>query len=451
MINTIRHSMEAMSERSQNIIRHIGWSMIFKLGSILANFMVVPLAITYLGNEDYGVWLTLSSVLTWFMLFDIGLGNGLRNKFAEARALGNDSEARAFVSTAYFTIAIIGTALVLTMWLLNSVVDWTIIFNTPGEKADELKVLMPVVFGFFGMQLVVKLITSIYQADQHHSIQDKIQFFTQTVTLIGIALLLQSDSKSLLLFGSIYMALPVLVLLTLNGIGFAGRYKPYRPSLSFCKKQHLGQIAGLGLRFFIIQIAAMVLFSTDNFIITQLFGPAEVVPYNIAFKYFSVVTLGYGIFVAPFWSSFTEAWAKNDMVWIKKSVSTIQNIWLMVPVALTVLLWLSDYFYAVWVGDKVLVPFILSLWMAVFVGLQTAGAIYTSFINGIGAIKVQLLTATSSMVINVPLSVFLASNLGLGSRGVIMATCFCLSYGLVFRFIQYKKIMAGSAKGLWVQ
>lgn len=440
-----------MSQRSRNIIRHIGWSMVFKLGSIVANFMLVPLAIRYLGTEDYGIWLTLSSVLTWFMLFDIGLGNGLRNKFAEAKALGNDSEAKAFVSTAYFTIAMIGAALVLAMWLINLFVDWTVIFNTPAGKADELKVLMPVVFGFFGMQLVVKLITSIYQADQHHSMQDKIQFFTQTATLAGIALLLQGNNQSLLLFGSIYMALPVLVLITLNSIGFMGRYKPYRPSLAFYKKKHLGEIAGLGLRFFIIQVAAIVLFSTDNFIITQLFGPTEVVPYNIAFKYFSVVTLGYGILVAPFWSSFTQAWAMNDKPWIKKSVSTIQKIWFLVPVGLVIMLLVSEYFYVAWIGKEVKVGFEISLWMAIFVALQTAGTIYTSFINGIGAIRLQLVTASVSMIINIPLSILLASYLGLGIAGVIMASCLCLMYGLSFRVIQYRKIMSEKASGIWIQ
>ena len=62
----------------------------------------------------------------------------------------------------------------------------------------------------------------------------------------------------------------------------------------------------------------MVLFSTDNFIISKLFGPEEVVPYNIAFKYFSIITMVYSILLTPYWSSFTEAYTKNDFVWIKK-------------------------------------------------------------------------------------------------------------------------------------
>ena len=33
--------------------------------------------------------LTLSSIIGWFAFFDIGFGNGLRNKFAEAIAKGD--------------------------------------------------------------------------------------------------------------------------------------------------------------------------------------------------------------------------------------------------------------------------------------------------------------------------------------------------------------------------
>ena len=449
MINKFNEKLGRLSVRSLIIVRHIGWSMVFKLGSIIANFMLVPLTITYLGAENYGLWLTLSSVLTWFVLFDIGLGNGLRNKFAEARALGNDEEARAFVSTAYIAIGIIGTTLVFAMWLANNIINWTTIFNSSNNKAEELKLLMPIVFGFFGVQLVVKLITSIYQADQHHSIQEIIQFFTQSCTLLAIWLLLQMENSSLITYGSIYMALPVLILLLLNGVGFSGAYRRYRPSIAYFNKQHLSQIAGLGLRFFIIQIAAVVLFSTDNFIITQLFGPAEVVPYNIAFKYFSVITLCYGILVNPFWSSITDAYSKKDIAWISRSVGTIQKLWLIVPLGVFVMILISDSFYRLWLGDKVNIPFALTLSMATYVLILTFGMIYIQFINGTGKIKLQLLVSVVVMFLNIPLSIFFARNLGLGSSGVILGTSVCLAGPLIIWRMQYLKLMNGTAQGVW--
>lgn len=440
-----------MNIRTKNIVKHIKWSFVLKVGSVSANFMLVPLSIKYLGKENYGIWLTLSSVITWFALFDIGLGNGLRNKFAETKALGKTEDAQAFVSTAYYTIAIISTVLVVFIASLNSLVNWSQLFNTEPALNQELSLLLLAVFGFFGVQLVAKLIISVFQADQHHSIQDKFQFTTQILSLSIVWLLTKSNGHSLLLFGSLYAASPVLILLAINFYSFRGRYKAYRPKFRMCKKSYLREITGLGFKFFIIQIAAVILFSTDNFIITRLFGPAEVVPYNIALKYFSIVTMAYSLLIAPYWSSFTEAYTKKDMAWIKHSVSRIQKLWLLIPVTLFFLVLFSDRFYRLWVGESIHVPKILSVAMAVFVAMMTFNMVYTSFINGVGKIRIQLLTSMLSMVINIPLSIFLGHYMGFGPTGVISATCISLGYACILRPLQYYKITNNTAKGIWMK
>lgn len=438
-----------ISERSINIFRHVRRAMLFKLGSIIANFMLVPLALTYLGSEDYGTWLTISSVFVWFVLFDIGIGNGLRNNFSKAMALGEHDQARAFVSTAYFSLGIIGILLVFAMWLVNFVIDWTIVFNTLPEKAGALSRLMPIIFGFFGLQLVTKLIVSVYLADQHHSIQTKVEFFSQIGTLASIFLIMQVGDKSIVLFGSIYMALPVIVLMVLNLVAFNGRYKKYCPKLSLFKKEYFQEVTVLGLRFFFIQIGALVLFSSDNFIIAQLFGPEEVVPFNIVFRYFTLITAGFGILITPFWSSFTEAYTKTDIVWIKKSMLTIQIIWLVVLLGLTAMILASDWFYKVWLGDGVRIEFELTLSMALYAAVVTFNTIYVTFINGVGKIQLQVIVAIMVMVFNIPLSIYLAKYMGLGSSGVILGTVACLFVPLPLWIIQYYKLVNKTAQGIW--
>lgn len=437
------------SVRTKNIVKHIGWASFYKIGSIVANFVLVPITINYLDTENYGVWLTLSSFIGWFSFFDIGLGNGLRNKFAEAKTLGNYKDAQAFVSTAYFTIGSISLGLFIIFIGINRFVDWAQLFNTKPSLQSELSLLLPIVFGFFALQLVVKLITSIYQADQNHSIQGKIQFFGQSLSLLVIWLLTKSEHSSLLVFGTIFSAIPVIILIVLNYIGFNNRFQSFQPRLSLWKKEYLKEITGLGFKFFVIQIAAMILFSTDNFIISKLFGPEEVVPYNIAFKYFSIVTMAYTIIITPYWSSFTEAFAKKDFEWIKKSVYNIQKLWLLIPGGLIGMIFLADWFYKFWVGDKVTVPLQLSMAMAFFVLLLTFNMIYVNFINGVGKIKLQLMTSLISMIINIPLSIYLGKFLGWGTTGVILATCFSLGYSVVLRPIQYYKLINNTAKGIW--
>ena len=120
-LNKFYQTFLIKSNRDKNIVKHIGWSSFYKIGSIISNFMLVPLTINYLDTENYGIWLTLTSFISWFSFFDIGLGNGLRNKFAEAKTLGNYTDAQAFVSTAYFTIGCISLFIVIVFFFLEPI------------------------------------------------------------------------------------------------------------------------------------------------------------------------------------------------------------------------------------------------------------------------------------------------------------------------------------------
>jgi O-antigen/teichoic acid export membrane protein len=437
------------SDRSKNIISHIGWSLVYKVGVIIANFLLVPLTIGYLNAINYGIWLALSSFITWFAFFDIGLGNGLRNKFAEARVSGNIDKAHHYVSTAYFSIGFISLSLIISFLFVNYFIEWTSVFNTSHSLRNELRILLPVTFSFFALQLVLKLIINIYQASQDHSINDKIQFFGQLTSLVIIWILTKTSYSSLLLFGIIFSALPVLILIGLNIFAFKTKFILYKPNIRKWSSSYLKDITGLGFNFFITKIGALVLLSTDSFIIIQLYGPAEVVPYNLAYKYFSILLILYALILNPYWSSFTDAYTRNDIQWIKTSVKTIQKMWFMVPIGLTVMVLMANKFYYLWVGDQVKIPLSLSLSMALFVLFHTFNQIYNQFINGVGKIKMHVFISIIIIIINIPMSIFFAKNLGLNVSGIILASCVCLLFKIVILPIQYHKIINNKAKGIW--
>lgn len=448
---TIQAKFALKSDRTKNIVKHIGWSMFYKVGSIICNFLIVPLTIAYLDTENYGIWLTLSAFINWFYFFDIGLGNGLRNKFTEARASGNIAMAKVYVSTAYFTTLGISIVLLVAFLIANRLIDWTIVFNTSAELQSELSILLPVIFTFFCVQLVFKLITTIYLASNRHSIQDKVQFLTQLASLIVIFLLTRLEVASLLLFGVVISILPVLLLGILNFTAFNSDFKAYRPRLSMWKVGSLNDIFNLGFKFLIAQLGAMILFTTDSYLIAKLFGPAEVVPYNIAFRYFSVVTILYSIVVAPYWSSFTEAFTMGEFAWIKQSVSDIQKMWFAVPLVLALMLLFSNWFYNFWVGDEVQVSLQLSAAVAIFIMIHTFSNVYNYFINGVGKIKLHMIMSVVTMLLNIPLSIFIAKYLGYGPIGVVVATCICLLLNICFMPWQYYKLVNGTARGIWNQ
>ena len=71
---------------------------------LLISFLYIPLLLHTLNTVDYGVWLTLTSIVSWISFFDIGLGNGLRNKLCEAISINDIQKARELVSTAYVSL-----------------------------------------------------------------------------------------------------------------------------------------------------------------------------------------------------------------------------------------------------------------------------------------------------------------------------------------------------------
>ena len=78
-------------ERSIKAKKNIISSFVIQGISIGISLIMIPITLSYVNASQYGIWLTLSSIVTWFSFFDIGLTQGLRNKFAEARAKDSDS------------------------------------------------------------------------------------------------------------------------------------------------------------------------------------------------------------------------------------------------------------------------------------------------------------------------------------------------------------------------
>jgi len=437
--------------RSLKAKKNIAASFLLGGVSVLISFALVPLVLHYLNPMRYGVWLTLSSVIGFFNFFDIGLGNGLRNKFAEALAKGDHLLARTYLSTTYLMLIIIFGLFLFLFMFINPFLNWTVILNTPEDLAAELTILAYIVVAFFSLRFVFKLVGIVLVADQKPAVNNSFEPISNLIAFIIVFVLTKTTAGSLLYLGAALSLAPVVVLICASFIFYNGSYKEFRPGLRFVDFHHAKELTAIGVQFFIIQIAVVVIFYTDNVIIAQILGPEEVTPYNIAFKYFSLITMVFVTIVTPFWSAYTEAYAKGDTVWIKASTKKLIHVWLLLFIPVIFMIAVSKGFYLFWVGEEVKVPLILSLFMGLFVMICTWNDIFSYFINGTGKIRLQLHYSIIAALLNIPLSIYFAKTLKLGSPGVILATCVCLLFGSFFGPLQYAKIINNRAEGIWAK
>lgn len=436
-IDLMTKGHERSLRAKQNILYSFGLQGI----SIIISLIQVPLTLNYIDQTRYGIWLTLSSILVWFNFFDIGLGNGLRNKFAESKALNDLHAARIYISTTYALVTLIIIPLMFVFYLLYPYFDWSLIFNAPKSINKELSTLILFIFVFFSLQFILKLITTILTADQKPAVSNLIGTIGAILSLIAIIILTQTTSGSLLFLGIAFSASPIIVLFFATLLLFSKRYRAVRPSIKFIDFKYAKSLMNVGLQFFIISISAVILFQTQNIIITQLFGPTEVIPYNIAYKYFGMITMFFSIIIAPFWSAYTEAYYKNDIVWIKTITKKLLKIWVLFFFIGIIMLLLSGYIYEIWLHGKVIIPFSLSFIMFLYVIMISFGSIFVSFLNGIGRVKIQLYSSIFTMIAGVPLSVLLSKYLHFGINGIIISTCILNFYGYIVAPIQYYRII----------
>ena len=434
-------------ERSVKAKRNILYSFLIKGFSIGISLLLVPLTIHYLNPTRYGIWLTLSSIIGWFGFFDIGFGNGLRNKFAEAIAKGEHQLARTYVSTTYGILSIIiGTILVIFL-CLNPFLSWSKILNAPPEMTSELGILALIVFVFFCIQFVLQLITTILTAKQEPAKASFFNLLGNILSLIIIFILTKTTKGNLIYLGTALGLTPVIVLAASNIWYYRTKYRIYAPSLKYVKFSLAKDLMTLGLKFFIIQIASVAIYQTSNIIIAHLFGPAQVTPYNIAYKYFGMIYMGFAIIIVPFWSAFTEAWVKKDLSWIKNTVKRLMQLWGLVGIVILVMLIFSNSIYKLWVGKEIKVSLSISIVMAAYVLINSWNAIFSHFLNGVGKIKIQLYSAAFAALANIPLGIFLGKHLGI--YGVILATAILASASSIWSPIQYFKLINNTATGIW--
>jgi O-antigen/teichoic acid export membrane protein len=447
--NILYQLLGGSQARSIRLKKNVLASLLIKGTSILIGLALVPLLIHYLEPTRYGIWVTLSSFIAWLGFFDVGLGHGLRNRFAEAIARGEHGLAKVYVSSTYAILSVLMGSVMLLFLLVYSFLDWNLLLNASPAVVSprELALLGLFVVSFFCITFVLKLIGTVLTADQMPAKASLLDLLGKIVAVVVIFILSRTSSGSLLYMGMVMSGAPVFIFLVANLWFFRGRYRMYRPSFRTVDFSKTGVLLNLGVRFFILQLSAIVMYQSNNIIIAHLFGPEFVASYDVAFKYFTTLMMIFITIVTPFWTAVTDSWIRKDMDWIRRTVRRLLQIWgVLVFVGLGMLL-VSEQVFLLWIGDAVQIPFTISLLMYIWVMINSWNLIFVHFLNGTGKVGLQLRFALATTVLNIPLAILLGSRIGI--EGVLLASII-MSFATVLVYpLQYRRLMNGTARGVF--
>jgi O-antigen/teichoic acid export membrane protein len=270
----------------------------FRVFSIGIGFLLVPLLIDYLDVQLYGVWLTILSVTMWINYFDIGIGNGLRNKLTESLVEGNIERAKSLVSTAYVMLTFISISAFVIFLLISGLGSWSRIFNVD-------------------VNFILSLNNHVAYANQEASFSGLWGIISQSFLLMGVLALLTTSKHGGLFSLAVIYALSTVGSNVMLTFYLFRKHRNLIPSPKYFSLNHIKPLMALGTQFFVIQIAALTIFATDNMIIIHVLGPSEVTTYNVIYRLFTPILFVHTILITPLWSAFTESYANNNLKWIK--------------------------------------------------------------------------------------------------------------------------------------
>lgn len=433
--------------RNRMLRNNILFSGVLKIIGLLTSLVIVPVTINYLNSEVYGVWMTITSVLYWITTFDIGLGNGMRNYLTEALSVGNSRVGKAYISTTMILLSLIAFAMGCVLLYPMLTMDFNSFFNTHTVAGSELRMAVVIAVCFTLMNFVLKNVGFIFVALQKYAINDLLGVSGNVISLLVIFILTKITSGSLVLVVLAYTMTSSVVYL-LAAIPLFLKYPELKPSLHYFDKRLGRKIVGKGLGFFVIQISScLVIFGAANFFITQSCGPAAVTTYNIAYKFFNLLVIGYTIILAPMWNAYTDAYVKGDMQWIRSTFKRALGFWLFSVCGGIVMLFVSGIFYRLWVGDMVDVPFSVSASTLVYVCFFNLNNCVTYLINGLNKIFVQIII--SLVVTALYIIIVLAVGGKLGVEGIVLSMAASYAVMSCVHLYQCHLLINGKAKGCW--
>lgn len=389
--------------------------------SVASAFLTVSFSLKLLDTNKYGIWLAISSTVSWISVLDIGLANGLRNKIAEYFALKDYKSSKIDVSSTYAILLLIMVPVMLIFCAIAPFINWNSVFRTHLDEKELLYTLI-VVFVGLALQFVLKPIASVLQGDQKIHKANQIALVCNVSPLVPIIIGAKYLKGSILFLAMAQTMLPVVVMLIYSIVLFSGGYKNISPSLKNVDLKKSRALFGLSFAFFIVQIARVFILSTTEIIITRNFGGSYVTIYNLLFRYYGVAGMILYIVLASYWSAFTNAFALNDLDWVRTSMRKLIRMAFMFTGIVVLQFLLIKPVFHLWVGDKVPVPMSTSISMALYFIFCLFTDTLVIVINGSGRMRIQSIVTMITAVLHIPVVLFLIKYYHMGLNSIIYAT-----------------------------
>jgi O-antigen/teichoic acid export membrane protein len=389
--------------------------------AILAGLVTVPLVAGSLDGDQFGLYLTLTTVFAMLSTLDFGIGGAVLSQVSAATAHADRKLVAGVVSSAAFALSVAGAGVLLLtavtvpflplQGLLGAqdVSDATIVL--------ALTVTLAATACAIPLSVAGRVLFGLHRG-KAASVFAVIGSAVQTV-LLGLCALVDAPLGAFVLAGT---SAVLVAGVTTSAYLLWTWDVASRPRWAMVSRERVRMLGREGGMLFLLALLGVVAYQSDTLIIAHYLGADAVPGFALPLRIFGLLPLLAGLFLTPLWAAFRDARERDRWPWIRRTLnrSLVGTLAVSVLCAL-VLVPLTPWLLHLWVGDEVAAPSLdLRLALGAYVVVMTSSATLAAYLNAMSQLRLQAWLGAVMAVSNIALSVALVTSIGVA--GPVWAT-----------------------------
>jgi O-antigen/teichoic acid export membrane protein len=396
-------------------------TMLSKSAVLLVSAISIPITVRYLGPENFGVWVTISTALSMLLVLDLGVANALTNFISEAYARDDRDHASTYTTTALGVMLAISLLIAGIAWWIWPSLHWDRLFHlSSAAEAPTVGRAVAAALAIFLVGLPAGLAPKILGGYQELRAANLFIAAGSLLNLLSIIVLVHLQAGLVALVTASSAALVGANLLALVWIFFF--HKPWlAPRLKHVQRRAARRMMQSGSEFFVLQVAGLIAFNSDNLVVAHYLGPAQVATYSVAWRLVGYAAIAQTLVAPSLWPAFSEAFARGDLLWIRQTFRHTMALTMGIALAASLLFALAGrWIIRIWASRAAVPTEELLLLMCVWVLISTFMNNTATILVAKGETRSLAIVGLIAAAANLALSIYWVQRIG--APGVILAT-----------------------------
>jgi O-antigen/teichoic acid export membrane protein len=418
---------------------HLIMSGLYKAISGLSLFLSIRVLMDFLGVKEYGLWVLIFTIFQWVLLMDFGIQSSLKTKIPVLLFEHKIDLLKSYIKTTYLFSTFIGLFVFISFIIFCYLVDIKALLNIEEHSRFYVNKLLLINVFFFCINFIVNIQKSLHvaflkgkYAEQSIAI-NQFGFFIVLFFMVKISQNFVVEEKLILI--SLVNGIFAFIVNIIYTYTFFKREQLDLKTKEKTPALFITNLLKLGSKYMLIELGIIFIFTSDNYIISNVFGTSKVTVYEVVNKLFQFPFLILFAGLSPLWSVFAKNYIEKNKHKLLTLFKKFNLYYSVIVISVIILALFVPYILSIWLKEKIEYPKYFILFISIVTLIRIYVTFYTFFLNGIGKLNLYIFFIIISVLIKIPLSYFFV-HLGFDINSVVLSTLVIMILWAIF--IPYK-------------